>query len=97
MLQEMISPSNCALALVDFQPAMFQGVQSHDRKVIVDNVQVLARAAKLFDVPTIITTVAKDSHVFLLVRFAVVAPVVLAYTAFAYRVFRGKATELRYD
>ena len=59
--QQMISPADCALALIDFQPAMFQGVQSHDRKVIVDNVQVLARAAKLFDVPTIITTVARDS------------------------------------
>lgn len=59
--QEMLSPSNCALALIDFQPAMFQGVQSGDRKVIVDNVQVLARASKLFEVPTIITTVAKDS------------------------------------
>ncbi len=59
--QQMISPSNCALALIDFQPAMFQGVQSHDRKIIVDNVQVLARGAKLFKVPTIITTVAKDS------------------------------------
>ena len=59
--QQMLSPSNCALALIDFQPAMFQGVQSGDRKVIVDNVQVLARASKLFEVPTIITTVAKDS------------------------------------
>ncbi len=49
--QEMISPSNCALALVDFQPAMFQGVQSHDRKVIVDIVQILAHTAKLFGVP----------------------------------------------
>ena len=59
--QQMLSPSDCALALIDFQPAMFQGVQSHDRKVIVDNVQVLARASKLFNVPTIITTVARDS------------------------------------
>ncbi len=59
--QQMISPSTCALALIDFQPAMFQGVQSHDRKVIVDNVQVLARAAKLFGVPTILSTVARDS------------------------------------
>ena len=58
---QMISPSDCALALIDFQPAMFQGVQSHDRKTIVDNVQVLAKAAKLFDLPTIITTVARDS------------------------------------
>jgi hypothetical protein len=55
--QQMISPSNCALALVDFQPAMFQGTQSHDRKVIVDNVQVLAKA-KLFGVLTTINTVA---------------------------------------
>jgi cytochrome d ubiquinol oxidase subunit II len=30
------------------------------------------------------------SHVFLLVGAAVVTPVVLAYSAFAYRVFRGK-------
>jgi nicotinamidase-related amidase len=59
--QQMITPSTCALALIDFQPAMFQGVQSHDRKVIVDNVQILARTAKLFEVPTIISTVAKDS------------------------------------
>lgn len=58
---ELIKPANCALALIDFQPAMFQGVQSHDRKVIMDNVQILARAAKLFKVPTILTTVAKDS------------------------------------
>jgi nicotinamidase-related amidase len=59
--QQMITPSSCALALIDFQPAMFQGVQSHDRKVIVDNVQILARTAKLFGVPTVISTVAKDS------------------------------------
>lgn len=58
---ELLSPDNCALALIDFQPAMFQGVQSHDRKLIVDNVQVLARAAKVFNVPTILTTVARDS------------------------------------
>src|ERR1700754_3354570 len=59
--QQMLSPSDCAVALIDFQPAMFQGVQSHDRKVIFDNVQILARASKLFKVPTIISTVAKDS------------------------------------
>lgn len=59
--KEMLTPAGCALVLIDFQPAMFQGVQSHDRKVIVDNVQVLARAGKLFGVPTILTTVAKDS------------------------------------
>ncbi|MDF4025593.1 hydrolase [Luteibacter sp. PPL201] len=58
---ELITPARCALALVDFQPAMFQGVQSHDRKLIMDNARILARAARLFDVPVVLTTVAKDS------------------------------------
>jgi hypothetical protein len=30
---EMLSPENHAIALVDYQPAMYQGVQSHDRLV----------------------------------------------------------------
>jgi nicotinamidase-related amidase len=59
--QQMLTPANCALALIDFQPAMFQGVQSHDRKAIIDNVQILAQASKLFSVPTVLSTVAKDS------------------------------------
>jgi nicotinamidase-related amidase len=60
-LTEMIKPTNATLALIDFQPAMYQGVQSHDRKVILDNVQILARAAKLFKVPTVLSTVASAS------------------------------------
>lgn len=58
---EMLSPSNCALALIDFQPAMYQGVYSHDRLTVMHNTQILAKAAKLFKVPTVLTTVAKDS------------------------------------
>ena len=58
---EMLSPQNHAIALIDFRPAMYQGVQSHDRLVTFNNVQVLAKAAKLFGIPTIITTVAQDT------------------------------------
>ena len=58
---DMLSPQNCAIALIDYQPAMYQGVQSHDRLVPFNNVQVLAKAAKLFGIPTVISTVAKDS------------------------------------
>jgi nicotinamidase-related amidase len=58
---EMLSPQNCAIALIDFQPAMYQGVQSHDRLTTLNNVQVLAKAAKLFGIPTVLSTVeAKD-------------------------------------
>lgn len=58
---EMLTPQNAALALIDFQPAMFFGVQSHDRMLIVHNAVILAKAAKLFKIPTILSTVAKDS------------------------------------
>ncbi|MEM1434327.1 MAG: hydrolase [Pseudomonadota bacterium] len=57
----MLTPNNCALVLIDFQPAMYQGVQSHDRLAVMHNVQTLARAARLFGLPTVLTTVAKDS------------------------------------
>jgi nicotinamidase-related amidase len=40
---------------------MYQGVQSHDRLTIFNNVQVLAKAAKLFNIPTVLSTVAKDT------------------------------------
>jgi nicotinamidase-related amidase len=58
---EMLTPQNSAIALIDYQPAMYQGVQSHDRLVILNNIQVLAKAAKLFKIPTVLTTVAKDT------------------------------------
>src|ERR1700742_3496747 len=58
---EMLTPQNSAIALIDYQPAMYQGVQSHDRLVVFNNVQILAKTAKLFKIPTVLSTVAKDS------------------------------------
>jgi nicotinamidase-related amidase len=58
---EMLSPQNSAVALIDYQPAMYQGVQSHDRLVTFNNVQILAKAAKLFRIPTVLSTVAANS------------------------------------
>lgn len=58
---DMITPDNAAMVLIDFQPAMWQGVESHDRSVVFQNVQILAKTARLFKLPTLISTVAKDS------------------------------------
>jgi nicotinamidase-related amidase len=58
---DMLTPENSAIALIDYQPAMYQGVQSHDRLVVMNNVQILAKAAKLFNIPTVISTVAANS------------------------------------
>lgn len=58
---EQLTPDNCALALIDFQPAMFQGVYSHDRLSVMHNVQILAKAAQLFKLPLVLSTVAAES------------------------------------
>ncbi len=58
---ELLAPDNCALALIDHEPQMFFGVQSTDRETIINNVTGLAKAAKIFKVPTILTTVAAKS------------------------------------
>ena len=58
---ELLTPANCALILIDHQPQMFFGVESADRATIANNVVGLAKAAKIFNVPTILTTVAANT------------------------------------
>jgi len=55
---ELLTPQNSTLLLIDHQPQMAFGVQSHDRGLILNNTVGLAKAAKVFKVPTILTTVA---------------------------------------
>jgi len=57
----LLTPKNSALVLIDHQPQMFFGVQSIDRQTLVNNVVGLAKSAKVFNVPTILTTVAAES------------------------------------
>jgi nicotinamidase-related amidase len=58
---ELLTPQNSALVLIDHQPQMGFGVASHDRSTILNNVVGLAKAARSFKVPTILTTVAAKS------------------------------------
>ena len=45
------------VALIDYQPWMFFGVGSHERHVVLSNAIALAKAARLFDVPVVLTTI----------------------------------------
>ena len=54
---DLLTPANCQLIFIDQQPQMGFGVQSIDRQVLKNNVVGLAKAAKLFGIPTTITTV----------------------------------------
>ena len=58
---ELLTPDNCQLIFIDHQPQMAFGVQSIDRQALKNNVVALAKSAKVFRIPTIITTVETDS------------------------------------
>ncbi|MGF6758701.1 hydrolase [Paraburkholderia sp. GAS334] len=58
---EVLTPQNSQLIIIDHQPQMAFGVQSIDRQVLKNNVVGLAKAAKVFDIPTTITTVESQS------------------------------------
>jgi nicotinamidase-related amidase len=58
---EVLTPQNCQLIFIDHQPQMAFGVQSIDRQALKNNVVGLARAARIFNIPTTITTVETDS------------------------------------
>ena len=56
-----LTPANCQIIFIDHQPQMAFGVQSIDRQVLKNNTVALAKAAKVFNIPTIITTVETES------------------------------------
>ncbi|MCW6534504.1 MULTISPECIES: hydrolase [Sphingomonas] len=59
--KSLISPTDHALILIDFQSQMAFATKSIATEVLRNNAALISRAAKSFDVPTILTTVAKDS------------------------------------
>jgi nicotinamidase-related amidase len=57
----LLTPDNCAVIFIDHQPQMFFGVASIDRQDLLNNVLVLAKAAKIFRLPAILTAVESRS------------------------------------
>ena len=57
----MIEPSNCVFLLIDHQPQMLFGVANADRATMINNVTLLAKVAKEFKVPTVLTSVETES------------------------------------
>ncbi|MEL6715949.1 MAG: hydrolase, partial [Planctomycetota bacterium] len=57
----LLTPQNSQLLLIDHQPQMIFGVRSHDRQALRNNVEALSKAARTFEVPTTLTTVAAES------------------------------------
>jgi nicotinamidase-related amidase len=59
-IEALLTPQNSVLLLIDHQPFQFANLHSHEPQLVVNNVVGLAKTAKLFGVPTIITTVLEE-------------------------------------
>jgi nicotinamidase-related amidase len=58
---DLLTPDNCAFLFVDFQPQMFFGVNGTDVGKILNAVVGLAKTAKVFNIPSVVTTVAANT------------------------------------
>ncbi|MBJ6616882.1 hydrolase [Actinospica acidiphila] len=59
-LGALLTPEESVLVLIDHQPFQVANLHSHEPTMVVNNVVGLAKAAKVFDVPTILTTVVEE-------------------------------------
>jgi nicotinamidase-related amidase len=57
----LLTPDNCVVALIDHQPQMLFGVSSRDRQSIINNTVAMAKAARVFDLPVVLSTVESKS------------------------------------
>src|SRR5258708_8941464 len=64
-LDALLTPHNSALILIDHQPFQFANVRNIDPTLVLNNTIGLAKGAKAFGVPTILTTVVQDRGGFL--------------------------------
>jgi nicotinamidase-related amidase len=53
----LLTPDNCVVAIIDLQPQMLFGVANFDRQSIINNNVALAKAARVFEVPVVLSTV----------------------------------------
>ena len=65
-LSSLLRPEDSVLVLIDHQPFQLANLNSHDPHIVVNNTTALAKAAKAFGVPTILTSVlaARGGYIF---------------------------------
>jgi nicotinamidase-related amidase len=53
----LLTPQNAALVVIDYQPTQVQAVKSVDQELLVDNIVSVARLARTFELPVVLSTV----------------------------------------
>jgi nicotinamidase-related amidase len=57
LTDRLLTPQNAALLVIDYQPSQIGTVKSMERELLVDNIVSVARLAKTFDLPVVLSTV----------------------------------------
>jgi nicotinamidase-related amidase len=57
VMDHLLTPRNSALVVIDYQPSQLQTMTSMDRELLVDNIVSVARLARTFDLPVVLSTV----------------------------------------
>jgi nicotinamidase-related amidase len=53
----LLTPDNCVVTFIDHQPQMLFGVTNFDRQSIINYTVALAKAARIFEIPVVLSTV----------------------------------------
>jgi nicotinamidase-related amidase len=59
----LLTPQNCALLVIDYQPIQVASIASMDKRALVANIGAVARTANLYGVPTVLSTVNVKSGI----------------------------------
>lgn len=73
-IDALLTPDNCVLILMDHQPFQVSGVQNIDPAQMINNVVGLAKSARAFGVPTLLTTVVEERGGYLIKQLQDVFP-----------------------
>lgn len=57
----LLTPENSALILIDYQPGLVDGVKSQSKESLINNVVALTKAAKMFELPIVLSTVGVEA------------------------------------
>ncbi|MGP4016439.1 hydrolase [Saccharopolyspora sp. 5N708] len=60
-ITSLFTPEDTAVVLIDHQPQMIFGARSADPQTLMNNVTALAKLAKVFNVPTVLTSIAAET------------------------------------
>lgn len=59
-MEALLTPEDSVLVLIDHQPFQIANLHSHEPTLVVSNAIALAKSARAFGVPTILTTVTEE-------------------------------------